>query len=84
MHNKKTPFLCAGVEGRQSRADGSGGDQTPAADSPLVGHGDVHSFDGCSDRMHEACASLWVAQREIEECHGWQGAPVLMWMKIIE
>lgn len=54
MHNKKTPFLCAGVEGRQSRADGSGGDQTPAADSPLVGHGDVHSFDGCSDRVRLA------------------------------
>lgn len=64
MH-KKRPFLRAGVEGRQSRADGSGGGQAPPADAPLVGHGDVHSGDGCRDRMHEACASLWAAQRVI-------------------
>ncbi|WP_145521700.1 hypothetical protein [Yersinia aldovae] len=62
MH-KKRPFLRAGVEGRQSRAEGSGGGQAPPAESLLVGHGDVHSGDGCRDRIHEACASLWGAQR---------------------
>lgn len=55
MH-KKRPFLRAGVEGRQSRAEGSGGGRAPAADASLMGHGDVHSGDGCRDRMREACA----------------------------
>lgn len=64
MH-KKRPFLRAGVEGRQSRAEGSRGGQEPPADSLLVGHGDVHSCDGCRDRVREACASLWAAQRVI-------------------
>lgn len=62
MH-KKHPFLRAGVEGRQSRAEGSGGGRAPTVDSPLVGHGDVHSYDGCRDRMRQACASLRGAQR---------------------
>ncbi|HEN3663425.1 TPA: hypothetical protein U5E42_003223 [Yersinia enterocolitica] len=64
MH-KKQPFLRAGVEGRQSRAEGSKGGRAPLAGSPFVGHGDVHSGDGCRDRIREACASLWGAQRVI-------------------
>lgn len=62
MH-KKQPFLRAGVEGRQSRAEGSGGGRAPLADSPLVGHGDVHSYDGRRDRMRQACTSPWATQR---------------------
>lgn len=62
MH-KKRPFLRAGVEGRQSRAEGARGGRAPPADASLVGHGDVHSGDGCRDRMYEACTSLWAAQR---------------------
>ena len=57
MH-KKRPFLRAGVEGRQSRAEGSKGGRAPSADSLLVGHSDVHSGDGRRDRVREARASL--------------------------
>lgn len=62
---QKTTLLRAGVEGRQSRAEGSGGGRAPPAGSPLVGHGDVHSGDGCRDRMREACALPRGAQRVI-------------------
>ncbi|QDW32302.1 hypothetical protein FFE93_004080 [Yersinia sp. KBS0713] len=77
MH-KKRPFSRAGVEGRQSRAEGCGGGRAPPADVPPVGHGDVHSGDGCRDRIREACASLWGAQRVIartENCTGCKARP---------
>lgn len=57
--------MRAGVEGRQSRAEGSGGGQAPPAESPLVGHSAVPSSGGCRDRMREPCASLRGAQSVI-------------------